>query len=360
MQREGHHAEISGQLDTLIHQNERNNPEPVLEASLQEQAKTNDKLDEVVKNTAPKDVQKIEIVPPTDDESALQRTFWQMLRGQKGEKGDKGDKGEKGDTGADSTVQGPQGEMGPIGPQGERGEQGIEGLPGRDGRDGRDGKNGKDGAIGPRGPKGEPGSADTAEQIVKKISSLKGADRLSFDVLKDAPMFGRPASRDYAFTELTDVPHSYAGMAGKTVKVNAAGTGLEFVAGGGGGSGVTYIEAQNAGLLPAGSTVFIGKGQAYDDEFPLFVAREACDLTELIVMSITGNGGGHTDLYKVFKNGVATTMTLSVVASTNGEVKSTVANPVSLAVGDRVAVQVIADASTVAANTLIQITVTPQ
>ena len=37
------------------------------------------------------------------------------------------------------------------------------------------------------------------------------------------------------FTDLSDVPGSYAGQGGKTVKVNAGATGLEFVAGGSGG-----------------------------------------------------------------------------------------------------------------------------
>jgi hypothetical protein len=37
-----------------------------------------------------------------------------------------------------------------------------------------------------------------------------------------------------AFTELSDVPHSYLGEAAKTVSVNVLETGLEFTTGGGG------------------------------------------------------------------------------------------------------------------------------
>jgi hypothetical protein len=41
-------------------------------------------LDTIALNTIPREVQKMEIVPPTDDESALVKTFWQMLRGREG------------------------------------------------------------------------------------------------------------------------------------------------------------------------------------------------------------------------------------------------------------------------------------
>jgi len=72
-------------------------------------------------------------------------------RGEKGEKGDRGEKGEKGDDGKD-------------------GKDGI-------GIDGVDGKNGKDGKD------GENGSPDTAEDIKKKLESLKGKDRLSINAI---------------------------------------------------------------------------------------------------------------------------------------------------------------------------------
>lgn len=206
---------------------------------------------------------------------------------------------------------------------------------------------------------GANGSPDSGKEIAAKINSLKGNDRISFDSLKDAPVFRGQSSRDYSFLELTDVPSTYAGAAGKTVKVNAAATGLEFVTGGSGGSSDTFVTAEQSGTLPAGLTVFLGKGQATDDEFPLFVARIASTVTELMVMSITGNGSGHTDLYKVFKNGVATSMTLSVTNSSNGGIVATTSNQVSLSIGDRLAIQVIADAATAAANTLVQLTVTP-
>ena len=339
-QADQHHSELSGQMDALIHQTEKNDPQPALEAIIGQ-------IEDIKQ-------------PIKEAGSSVMKmaAFLSEMKGEKGDKGDrgeKGDQGEKGDTGAagaDSVVPGPQGERGPAGPQGIQGIQGVEGPPGRDGIDGKNGKDGRDGKD------GKDGTAINGEDIVKKIESLKGDSRLSFDSLRDKPLFN-PSSRDYSFLELTDAPHSYAGAAGKTVKVNAGETGLEFVTGGSGGASDFYVTAEQSGLLPAGLTVFLGKGQVVDDEYPLFVARVASTITELMVMSVTGNGSGHTDLYKVFKNGVATSMTLSVTNSSSGGVVATTSNQVSLSVGDRVAIQVAADASTVAANILVQLTVTP-
>lgn len=56
---------------------------------------------------------------------------------------------------------------------------------------------------------GADGSPDTGNDIVNKISKLKGDDRLSFDVLKDTPTFQQLrkdiSSRDYDLVELKDV-----------------------------------------------------------------------------------------------------------------------------------------------------------
>lgn len=84
-------------------------------------------------------------------------------------------------------------------------------------KDGKDGKQGRD---------GKDGSPDTPEQIVKKIESLTGENRLSISSLKDLPLFKNSAARDYSFLELTDTPNSY--IANKFIKVNSAGTALEF------------------------------------------------------------------------------------------------------------------------------------
>jgi hypothetical protein len=100
----------------------------------------------------------------------------------KGEKGDRGEPGRDGIDGADGrngeSIVGPQGPQGipgingkngRDGKQGPRGERGPAGLDGNDGKDGRDGKDGID---------GKDGSPDTPEQIYKKLSELKGEDRM--------------------------------------------------------------------------------------------------------------------------------------------------------------------------------------
>lgn len=356
IQNDQHHDEQTQQLDTLIAQNEKNNPEPILEASLVEQAKASESLEKIEQNTQPKERQKIELVDATEDEGQLSRALWQMLRGQKGEKGDKGDQGEKGDTGADSTVEGPMGPQGPEGEEGPYGPQGPQGERGRDGRDGIDGKDGKDGARGPKGERGPEGSSDTGEEIVSKVSALNGDSRLSYKALRDTPdIFKGGSSRDYTFTELKDAPNSYAGKGGQFVKVKSDETGLEFGTGGSGGSSGAVVAGGALGSLPQGMTLFLGRENPRDAEVPLFIATAAQTITRLDVLSLTANGSGHTDTYAVVKNGVVQSM---VVAITNDDAGSTTLNPVSLVAGDRVAIRVVSDALTAAADIIAQLTIT--
>lgn len=235
IQSQNQHAEASAQRETMIQQNEKNNPEPVLEASLLE-------LNKIADNTTPKEVQKVELIGKDDDNSELAKTFFSMLRGPKGEQGEQGiegpvgPQGEKGDQG-EQGVEGPMGEQGPEGPQGIQGESVV-------GPQGEKGDRGDMGPQGPTGPQGEAGSPDTGKDIVKKLSELTGDDRFSYRSLKDVPDIFKPkgsvSSRDYSFLELTDTPKSYAGQAGQALIVNAAETGLEYGAGGGGGGGITW------------------------------------------------------------------------------------------------------------------------
>jgi len=81
----------------------------------------------------------------------------------------KGDRGEKGEPG-ESIV-------GPQGPRGERGEVGPMGPAGLDGRDGES-------IVGPMGPAGKDGSPDTPLQIVEKLESLEGDERLDKKAIK--------------------------------------------------------------------------------------------------------------------------------------------------------------------------------
>lgn len=126
--------------------------------------------------------------------------------------------------------------------------------------------------ITPLIPQVRDGSPDTAEQVRDKLSSLEGDEKLSYKALKDLPkpdwggggprrlnaltdtLIINPANGDILvynsarrvwentpnsgsgvdnFLDLTDTPDVYTGSEQYFVKVNAAGTGLEFVAGSG-------------------------------------------------------------------------------------------------------------------------------
>lgn len=190
MQAEQHHKETNGNLETIIQQNEKNNMEPALEA--------------IIKNTTPKDVQKVQIEP--GDENEIAKTFWQMLRGQTGAKGDQGEKGDPGDpkeaaevilepvisriTAHPDFIARTQPIPGKDGQNGEKGDKGdsIVGPKGDTvvGPKGDPGDPG-DSIVGPKGDKGDPGkdgSALTSEDIIKK---LKG--KLSYEDITDRPNF---------------------------------------------------------------------------------------------------------------------------------------------------------------------------
>ncbi len=116
---------------------------------------------------------KVEIVT---DPSELAQAFYSMLRGPKGETGETGEQGPQGEPGldgADSIVPGP---VGPQGPKGDKGDPGLDGLNGFDGRDGIDGIDGLP---------GKDGSPDLPKDIVQKLESLQGSERLSASAVKD-------------------------------------------------------------------------------------------------------------------------------------------------------------------------------
>lgn len=239
LQYEKNHEETSRILEALLLQNEKNNHDSILDTMVHQ----NEKLISLIQNNEQDQIKKIsdltKVVETIKDAVHVFNTFLPKITVTTGDKGDKGDKGEKGD-------------------RGEKGDKPIFGvdftLPtpqnGRDGKDAvvdydhileeiiplipkpKDGKNGKD------------GSPDTGLEIVKKLSSLEGKEKLSYDDLKDTPnleYFVRTFSaRDYDFLELKDSPSSYQNQAGKVVRVNAAENGLEFVT-----SSSTYTIVEN-------------------------------------------------------------------------------------------------------------------
>lgn len=113
-QADQHHSELSGQMDALIHQTEKNDPQPALEAIMG---------------------QIEDIKQPIKDAGASimkMASFLSEMKGEKGDTGDIGPMGPKGEKGEDSNVPGPKGEDGktPI-----------------KGQDYFDGENGKDAEV---------------------------------------------------------------------------------------------------------------------------------------------------------------------------------------------------------------------
>lgn len=247
VQQEHQHEQLMGSMDALIHQTAKNDPEPLLDTLIQQTdevksaiQKTGEDLTKTVEGVKP-DIADAIKAALEGIEIAKKKEIQKGDKGEQGEKGDTGEKGEKGDAGTD----GEMGPMGPMGPKGDRGERGLDGI------------DGDVGPMGPPGAKGADGSPDTGVEIVSKLSALKEMDRLSYHALKDVPLIFKNGpgeriprgggSRDYAFTELTDTPKSYANQAGKWLRVNLAGTALEFIS-----SGVTKLVAgTNISLTPS-------------------------------------------------------------------------------------------------------------
>jgi hypothetical protein len=136
--------------------------------------------------------------------------------GEKGDTGERGEKGEKGDTG-------------------EQGERGPKGDNGRDGRDGRDAKDGADGIDGKDAPEVTP------SDIVSKLQSLEGDERLSASAIKDLPQIVK---------EVRAFVGGRAGMQiyGSNVKVGAKANEINF------GTGLTVAEVSGRITVTAASS----------------------------------------------------------------------------------------------------------
>lgn len=188
---------------------------------LDEHKKTNEHLEKI----SGKDVQKVELVPPDDEEDEedkLALLFWKMLRGRKGEKGD---------SPTDEALIALIKPLIPDPIQGEKGEAPTKEdllnliLPlipkPKDGKNGKDGHTPtkaeltdliltlipepKTGAKGKDGTNGRDGKdAKISAKLLLEI--LKG--KISYDDLKDLPnldVFRRQSSRTVSLIELDDV-----------------------------------------------------------------------------------------------------------------------------------------------------------
>lgn len=184
-----------------------------------------------------------------------------FLRAIKGEKGDQGDKGVKGDTPSDEEIVELIKPLIPEPVPGKDGYTPVKGVDYFDGKDGKDGKPGKDGLdgesiVGPQGPAGRDGkvgpagSPDTAAQIVAKLKSLKGKERLSYDDLKDLPP-PSPASKSieiYDESGLIDGNLERINFAGAGVAASSDGRGTITVVITGGSGGTVHTETPSGAI----------------------------------------------------------------------------------------------------------------
>jgi hypothetical protein len=185
VQNHEHAQNTEKQLETLITQGEKNNPEPILEAAVL-------KLDEISKTLRESKDTEAEQHQTVADSATV------TVKGLKGDRGDTGEKGDTGEQGSTGPVgpQGLQGEAGEQGPQGGKGDRGIDGLRGIQG------ERGEQGFKGDKGDKGDPGKDGTeiaSEDIISKISG-----KFSYDNLKDLPHFSAYGGPSY-LRELPDV-----------------------------------------------------------------------------------------------------------------------------------------------------------
>jgi hypothetical protein len=193
----------------------------------------------------------------------------ELTPGPEGPQGPQGIQGIQGETGA-SGVQGPQGVQGPAGVSGTNGLDGTNGIDGDSayevavddgfigdvsawlasligpqgpaGVSGTNGLDGADGAEGPQGPQGEVGpTGASGVQGPQGPQGIQGETGLGFDNIEDYATWSGvntisgvlqgqidEISPSMAFTDLTDVPTSYAGQAGLAVVVNGTADGLIF------------------------------------------------------------------------------------------------------------------------------------
>lgn len=249
----------------------------------------------------PKDIR---IIPPTDDENALSKMFWEMLRGRTGPQGPQGEKGEQGPKGEDSTVAGPMGPQGPQGPQGIQGPQGKKGADGKSivgpkgdkGDQGIPGKNGNDGKT--------PSTASLWKDIKERIE--KFIDKKNDDTLESTRRI--VAAKTYSLKEMDDVNYALSSLTNGEPANNAvlkySRTTHKWELGtdnnsGGGGSGLT-LES------PVGSV---------DDSNVTFTVSNEPD--HIIV-----NGAKYREGQGIYQSYSAGTITLAAAVGTGGFIDS--------------------------------------
>jgi hypothetical protein len=238
--------ETNGLLETIVSQNEKNNPQGELEVMI----KQNEDTKKTIEDGSTKVADAVKELKPAMDAAGFIANFMQAI---KGDKGDVGKTGEDGKTPVKGTDYFTNKEVEEIIkscveqiPVPENGKDGLDGLDAdenkiikevlkkiptpKDGIDGKDAQVDYDKIIKDVVKKLPKIKKETSKSVDEIIEQLKG--KLSYDDLKDLPLGFRTAARDYDFIELKDTPNSYAGQGGKVVAVKADLSGLEFITAG--------------------------------------------------------------------------------------------------------------------------------
>lgn len=238
LQAKEQHEDTTGLLEALIHQNDKNNPQPELEAMIKQQDNTNKAIDQLGDRLT----ETIQELKPAMEAANFIASFVKVIKGDSSPttvRGERGKDGKDGKTPVKGVDYFTDKEVSAI----------IKGVLAKvptpkDGLDGKDAIVNYDELVAQvvkKLPKIKKETPRTTEQI---IEDLKG--KLSYNDLKDLPtIFKSVASRDYDFKELKDVPNSYVGQGGKALRVNALETGLEFFVASGSGT-VTSISVASA------------------------------------------------------------------------------------------------------------------
>lgn len=208
---------------------------------------TNDKLDALKESIENPKGLKVEI---TNEPSDIAKAFFSMLKGEKGD--------EPSDDRLNSLIK-------PLIPDPIQPREPKDGQDGKDAPvlkknidyfDGKDGytpiKNkdyfdGEDGEDGKDGTNGKDGSPDTAEEIVIKLQSLEGEERLDAKYIKNLPQFTREIIREIGGAHGGAYETPIKAGSNVTVRKDAFGAYVISATGGDGSGGFTYINEIVAG-----------------------------------------------------------------------------------------------------------------
>ena len=267
--------------------------------------------------------------------------------GPPGNAGSTGPSGAAGSPGA-TGIAGPSGASGAAGPAGSQGIQGVQGIQGAAGTNGTNGTPGASGAIGPQGP------PVTFQGTWSIATTYSAGDAVFFN----GSSYIGLSSGNIANIPSSGVPWALLAQQGSTGSTGAPGSngtngtngtngaqGLQGIPGAAGSPGPPQMFVAQFSNITA-ATSFAGLNGPITNQTIGAVATimpSACTFNALYVAgTITGSVAPDVLTFTVMKNGVATTMTVSMSLSVAGTtvISTDTSHPFSVVAGDSVAIQV--------------------